>query len=267
MEQESNIADHEPMDTDSLDIVEVEVSQENSPDVLILENQELEEDDEERVYIDLENYEEFEDTPSTSKAATGKPRKTVGLSQYNRKIILRALKDHGAGKAGYDYLNNKFPNIPREEIFEFINKQASLSQHNVKEECLAAGIKEFVNIESWLDVLKAQKLNLECKSEMAMIFKAIAETEIHPVVSEAEGIDFQKLYRFLSEVMIGQPSTTPEGPTAEFLREVLDEIIDDAKNDKEGLEKMRASLRDNVKGKSLETDFEKSLDPFLLDKI
>lgn len=261
MEQakEPSIVVHEPMDADSPDIAEI--SHENQ----ILDGSQPEE---ERLIVNLENYEETDDdAPSSSKVAAGRPRKTTGLSAYNKKIILKALKEHGAGKAGYDYLSNKFPNIPREEIFEFINKQASLSQHHVKEECLAAGIKEFVNLESWLDVLKSQNLHVESKSETAMIFKAIAETETHPTLSEAEGIDFQKLYRFLSEVMIGQPSITPEGPTAEFLLEILDDLMEDAKKDKGSLEKMRASLKENIKGKSLETDFEKSLDPFLLDKI
>lgn len=224
-----------------------------------------ENEDEEPVVIgELVNY--YEQTPSTSSAARSK-NKTTGLSQYNRKVILKTLQEYGAGKAGFESLDNKFPNIPREEITEFINKQASLSQHNVKEECSAAGIKEFVNVESWLDVLKTQNLHKESKSEIAMVFKAIAETESHIEVSDSQGIDFQKLYRFLSEVMIGQPSVTPEGPTAEFLQEVLDEVMEDARNDKESLEKMRVSLKENVKGKSLETEFEKSIDPFLLDNI
>ncbi|KAL5278172.1 hypothetical protein ACFFRR_003051 [Megaselia abdita] len=219
--------------------------------------------------IDIQEFEEEIDpeAPSTSSAAstsTSSTRKKPVLNQYNKKIILKVLKEFGAGEAGLAELNKRFHTVPREEITQFINKQAALSSYNVKEQCLAAGIKEFTNIESWIDVLKSQKLKEESKSEIAMIFKAIAETESHMEIEEAEGIDFRKLYRFLSEVMIGHPSTAPEGPTADFLQEVFDEVMEEARNDTESLEKMKAKLKENVKGRSLDDDFHKSIDPFLL---
>lgn len=217
------------------------------------------------VYIEqeVEVAEDSNSAPSNSDMS----KKDRELSQYNKKMILKFLKNYGPGYAGLTFLENKFPGIPREIISDFINKQAIRSQMNVKEECNEAGISEFTNAESWVEVIKEQNLQEECKSEIAVVLKAIAEVEVHLETHEANGIDFKKLYKFLSEVMIGQPSSIPEGPTADFLEEVIDELLEEVRGDKGALEKIRSSLRDNSKGKTLNDLFQRSLDPFLLEDV
>lgn len=209
--------------------------------------------------------------PGSSKK---KPRNiTEGkvLTQYNRKTIMNHLKDNGCDpKSCAKSVKNT--RISPADAAKFVNEKAKAAQDHVHEECNSVCYK---NINSWLEYYKSKNFNHEAKYESALIMIAIADMEHHPNPKDNGGVDFQKIYRFLGDVMLGNPTPELNTESKEYLGQEFESLINmanttqgdaDTKKLHESIEKTTSQIfpQPTLAEKKKRREFG-SLDPMGLD--
>lgn len=158
---------------------------------------------------------------SKKKSRSAATTEDKSLSQYNRKQIMNHLKDNGCDPKSCSKAL-KGSKINPESVTKFVNEKAKAAQDNVHEECNSVCYK---NINSWLEYYKSKNYNHEAKYESALIMIAIADMEHHPDPKDNGGVDFQKIYRFLGDVMLGNPTPELNKESKEYLGQEFESLI------------------------------------------
>ncbi|XP_055912066.1 uncharacterized protein LOC129946064 [Eupeodes corollae] len=171
--------------------------------------------------VEVEEADKPNEKPGSSKkkTRTSPDRKVVSL--YNRKLIMNHLKDNGSDpKSCANAI--KHTKISSEEAAKFVNEKTKAAQDHVHEECNSVCYK---NINSWLEYYKSKNFNHEAKYESALIMLAIADMAHHPNPKDNGGVDFQKIYRFLGDVMLGNPTPELNTESKEYLGQEFESLI------------------------------------------
>lgn len=218
---------------------------------------------------------EEDDKPNEKPGSSKKKSRDVSdpksLSQYNRKQIMNHLKDNGCDPKSCANAT-KGTKISPETATKFVNEKTKAAQDHVHEECNSVCYK---NINSWLEYYKSKNYNHEAKYESALIMIAIADMEHHPDPKDNGGVDFQKIYRFLGDVMLGNPTPELNKESKEYLGQEFETLINmantnqgdrDTKKLHEAIEKKTSQIipQPTLAEKKKRREFG-SLDPMGLD--
>lgn len=106
---------------------------------------------------------------------------------------------------------------------EYINEQAKLCQQRANYVMEKEGNAAFLNLNEWAARFKgntAKTIAQDTKDMcIPLILELIGNTEVFPSPDKMGGIDLQKMYATLANLMAGNPVVELNAASKEFLRE------------------------------------------------